>query len=74
MWTKVFWLDTLDRSIRTFAQALLSTLTVGTAIYELDWTAGMGIAATAAAASVLTSISTSGVGAADTPAIVIPEV
>lgn len=70
MWTKIFWMDALDRAIRTFAQALLATVTVGDAIYHVDWQAGLGIAATAAVASVLTSISTSKVGDAETAAIV----
>ncbi|MDO4630886.1 MAG: holin [Corynebacterium sp.] len=70
MWTKIFWLDTADRAIRTFAQALLATVTVGDAIYQVDWQAGLGIAATAAVASVLTSISTSKVGAGETAALV----
>ena len=58
--------------LRTFAQALLATITVGDAIYHVDWTAGLGIAATAAIASLLTSVATSKVGDAGTAAIVTP--
>lgn len=72
MWTKIFWIDAADRAIRTFAQALLATITVGDAVYHVDWAAGLGIAATAAIASLLTSVATSKVGDAGTAAIVAP--
>lgn len=72
MWSKIFWIDAADRALRTFAQALLATITVGDAIYHVDWTAGLGIAATAAIASLLTSVATSKVGDASTAAIVAP--
>lgn len=72
MWTRIFWIDAADRAARTFAQALLATITIGDAVYSVDWQAGLGIAVTAAIASVLTSIATSKVGASGTPAVVIP--
>ena len=72
MWTRIFWIDAADRAARTFAQALLATITIGDAVYSVDWQAGLGIAVTAAIASILTSIATSKVGAAGTPAVVIP--
>lgn len=72
MWTKIFWIDAADRALRTFAQALLATITVGDAIYHVDWTAGLGIAATAAIASLLTSVATSKVGETGTAAIITP--
>lgn len=72
MWSKIFWLDAADRALRTFAQTLGATVTVGDAIYHVDWTAGLGIAATAAIASLLTSVATSKVGETGTAAIVAP--
>lgn len=72
MWTRIFWIDAADRAARTFAQALLATITIGDAVYSVDWKAGLGIAVTAAIASILTSIATSKVGASGTPAVVIP--
>ena len=74
MWTRIFWIDAADRAARTFAQALLATITIGDAVYSVDWHAGLGIAVTATIASVLTSIATSKVGASGTPAVVIPAV
>jgi len=72
MWTRIFWIDAADRAARTFAQALLATITIGDAVYSVDWKAGRGIAVPAAIASILTSIATSKVGASGTPAVVIP--
>ena len=54
--SKTFWLGTAERAIKTFAQSLLGLLTVGMAITAINWPASLAIAATAALASVLTSI------------------
>ena len=51
-----FWRGTAERAIKTAAQALLAVLTTGTVIWGLDWVQALGIAATATAISVLTSI------------------
>ncbi|APT92684.1 holin [Corynebacterium phocae] len=70
MRTKNFWLDTLERAVKTFAQALIAVIAVGTPIYEIDWLPGLGIAATATAVSVLTSIASAGAGAPDSASLV----
>lgn len=62
MWAVDFWKDVAERAIKTFAQALISVLTVGTPIMQLDWVDGLGIGATAAVVSVFTSIASSGLG------------
>lgn len=62
MFTLFFWKDAGERAIKTFAQALLATMTVGTSIVEIDWGQGAGIAATAMVMSILTSIGSVGVG------------
>lgn len=46
------------RAIRTFAQALLPLIPVGIAINEISWLEVLGIAATAAVLSLLTSLAT----------------
>lgn len=51
-----FWAGAAERAIKTAAQALLSVVTVGAAIWGLDWVQGVGLALTAAVVSVLTSI------------------
>ncbi|MBE7338136.1 holin [Corynebacterium aurimucosum] len=57
-----FWIDAGERALRTFAQALLASFAVGTPIWELDWEGSLGIAATAAVISVLTSVAGAGAG------------
>lgn len=73
MWTASFWKDAGERAVKTFAQALLATMTVGTSIVEIDWAQGAGIPATAAAMSILTSIGSSGVGDKGTAGLVSVE-
>ncbi|MCD4549667.1 holin [Schaalia sp. lx-260] len=51
-----FWLGVSERAIKTAAQALLAVLTTGTVVWGLDWGQAVGLAATAALISVLTSI------------------
>ena len=55
--SKKFWLDSLDRAISTFAQALVAVLGAGvTGILEVDWVQGLSVAGLSAATSILTSI------------------
>ncbi|MBV7302942.1 holin [Corynebacterium sp. TAE3-ERU2] len=70
MFTKVFWMDATERAIKTFAQALIATLAVGTPILELDWGQAVGIAATATVVSLLTSIASTGTGQDGTASLV----
>lgn len=44
------------RAIKTFAQTAVSLITVGNMVTELDWGAIIGISATAAIVSILTSV------------------
>jgi len=61
--TTAFWRATAERALRTFAQALAALIGAGAVnIIEIDWVANLGIAATAAVLSVLTSVAASGVG------------
>lgn len=60
--SKKFWVDAVERAIKTFAQALLATLTVGVSISDITWLDSLGVAATATVISVLTSIASGGVG------------
>lgn len=64
MWTASFWRATSERALRTFAQTLAALIGAGAVnIIEIDWPASIGIAATAALLSVLTSIGANEVGA-----------
>lgn len=58
MFTKLFWKDSAERFIKTFAQALLALFVVApqTPILAFDWPSALGLAATAAVISFLTSV------------------
>ena len=61
MFEKDFWIDTLERAIRTACQAALSAGVVGgVGLFQVDWLNVCGIALVAAIASVLTSVASSG--------------
>lgn len=64
MWSTSFWRATSERALRTFAQALAALIGAGAVnIIDIDWPASIGIAATAALLSVLTSIGAADFGA-----------
>lgn len=58
MFTGLFWKDAAERFVKTFAQALLAIFLVApqTPIIGFDWPSALGLAATAAVISLLTSI------------------
>ena len=61
MFEKDFWVDTLERAIRTACQAALSAGVVGgVGLFQVDWLNVCGIALVAAIASVLTCVASSG--------------
>ena len=55
---KRFWRAAIIRAVRTFAQALIAAIPVGIAINQIGWADALGIAATAAILSILTSLAT----------------
>ncbi|MDO5730763.1 holin [Corynebacterium sphenisci] len=62
MFTIGFWRDVTERALKTFAQALVAMLAVGTPIFDIAWVEALGVAATAMVVSVLTSIASEGIG------------
>jgi hypothetical protein len=56
LFSKEFALYAGDRALKTFAQALLALIVVGTAINDIDWLTALATAATATVVSLLTSI------------------
>lgn len=69
MFTKDFWVDTLERAIRTACQAALSAGVVGgVGLFDVDWLNVCGIALVAAVASVLTCVASSGKADSISPA------
>jgi len=63
IWTVEFWKDAAERAVKTAAQTTAaSVLVTNVPVWDIDWTAGVGIVATATIGSVLTSILSSGIG------------
>lgn len=63
MWSMKFARDTLERTIRTMAQALLGLLgSQAVSITALDWPQMLSITAGAGIAAILTAIVATGVG------------
>lgn len=73
MRSTAFWVDVAERAGKTFAQALVPLLAAdGANLLSVDWPTSLGLAATAAALSVLTSIGSGVVpiGPAGSPSLV----
>ena len=75
MWTKKFWQDSAERSIKTFAQTAVSFLVIGTTgVLDVDWEQIISVSGVAALASILTSIASDHVGTKGTASLVKDEV
>ena len=71
--TPAFWLDTLERTIRTAAQAAIALLVANAATpMNIDWAQGGITVAIAAALTVLTALAGKTVGSPDTPSVLPP--
>lgn len=70
MRTKTFWLDVLERAVRTAAQSALGFLGVGTGLLDVDWKAAALAVAVATATSLVMSILSVGVGDPGSPSVV----
>jgi hypothetical protein len=70
MFTYSFWLSTLERSVKTFAQAALAVLGAGGAgLFDAPWTTALSTAVMAAILSVLTSMTSAPVGLPHDPSV-----
>lgn len=65
IWTLLFWKGAGERAIKTFAQTLAAAFIVTAPIVEQPWLVALGLAATSAVLSVLTSIGTADFVAGD---------
>jgi hypothetical protein len=71
VWTAKFWKQTVERAIKTAAQAALAFFVVGSTVFDqIDWAAVAGGTAIAAIASVLTSLASAPFGPEDSPSLV----
>ena len=71
MLTSSFWKKTAERAVKTVAQTLLATLTVGTLPdVALNWRMALLAAGLAGLVSVLTSVASTGTADQDSPSLV----
>lgn len=71
MWEMKFWKGTLERAIRTAAQAVLALLGTDVAgILQVDWVQVASVAGLAAFLSVLMSVVATGVGDHESPSFI----
>ncbi len=71
MFSKSFWSMTVERAVKSFAQALVALLGAGGMdLFHAPWYAMLSTALMAALLSVLTSVASSRVGPADDPSLV----
>jgi len=70
IWTAAFWKAAAERAIKTFAQALVAFLAVGTGLLDVDWVAAASVAGMAALLSLLTSIGSDLVSPTPGPSLV----
>jgi hypothetical protein len=70
MFTLTWLKDAVERAVKTFAQSLLATLTLGGVdVLHLDWGQTLAVGGTAAVISVLTSVVSAGVGNSGTASL-----
>ena len=71
LFTKAFWIETVDRAVKSAAQAVLLVWGVGEVAvpdaFSMDYKLAMGSALGGALLSVLTSIASAGIGTPGTP-------
>jgi hypothetical protein len=74
MWSATFWKSTIERAVKTFAQALAvlaGAAAVG--LMEAPWGEWLSTASMMAVASVLTSLGSAGVGHVGSASLVVQE-
>ena len=71
MFTKIFWKDTLERAINTFAQSFGAFLIAnGTGLFDVEWKQAFSIAALSFIVSVSTSMGGNKMGDTGTASLV----
>jgi hypothetical protein len=70
MYTGAFWKSAFERAVKTAAQTLAAFLVADVALWDVDWEHGLGIAATATALSLLTSLGSAPFGPSGSPSLV----
>lgn len=69
--SKVFWVDVVERAVKTFAQAAVAVLTSGVfGLLDVDWLTLVSVAGLAALVSVLTSVASGSVTKGESASLV----
>lgn len=74
MFTKLFWKDAVERSVKTMAQTLLTLWLTSEAVFNIltvDWMQAFGVAVGAGVLSVLTSVGSAATSGTDTASLVV---
>ena len=74
MRTRVFWIDTAERAVRTAAQTFIASVATTLAVQQVAWDVVGGTVALATLVSVATSIVASGKGDPTSASLVAPPV
>jgi len=72
VFTKSFWKSTIERSVKSFAQALAACLAGSAGLWEVTWSIALSVAGMTALLSVLTSLASIPVGSHTSPSLVTP--
>jgi len=68
----IFWIDALERMVKTFAQAAVAILTASAVgLLTVDYVQLLSVAGLAAVVSLLTSIASGGTGSSDSASLVV---
>lgn len=72
MWSKIFWMQVLERAIKSFAQSAMLAIgaSKGFNLFTLEWHSLIGFALGGMLLSVLTSIASANVGPRANPSLV----
>ena len=74
MFTKLFWKDAFERSLKTVAQTLVTLWLTGETVFNLltvDWKQALGVAAGAGVLSLLMSVASAAKAGTDTASLVV---
>lgn len=71
MRTSKFWKDTFERAVKTFAQSAVAIMALSTTLFDVSWVNAAGTAGLAALVSILTSVSSAGVGSSESASLVV---
>ncbi|MFB6518566.1 holin [Streptomyces sp. NPDC056401] len=72
--TRTFWIDAMERAIKTVAQTVLSVWLIGDVVFNLlavDWGQTLGVAMGAGAISILMSLASAQTGDKNSASLVV---